>query len=41
MSNRSNTVAVQLLDDLEDTLAHGNVARRVELLLEGDAPLAR
>ena len=32
MSNRSNTVAVQLLDELEDTLAHGNVARRVELL---------
>jgi uncharacterized protein (DUF2336 family) len=32
MLNRSNVFTIKLLDDLEDTLAHGTLARRVELL---------
>ena len=32
MSNNSNVFAVKLLDELEDTLVHGTLARRVELL---------
>jgi uncharacterized protein (DUF2336 family) len=32
MPNQSKAVAFKLLDELEDTLAHGTVARRVELL---------
>lgn len=32
MPDRSNVQAVDMLDELEDTLAHGSLARRVELL---------
>jgi uncharacterized protein (DUF2336 family) len=32
MPDQSNTFAVKLLDELEDTLVHGTLARRVELL---------
>jgi uncharacterized protein (DUF2336 family) len=32
MSNQSNVISVKLIDELEDTLVHGTLARRVELL---------
>jgi uncharacterized protein (DUF2336 family) len=32
MPNQTNVISVKLLDELEDTLAHGTLARRVDLL---------